>query len=100
MDASAANIQTAIKHSSGDSSLSTLAYRHGTAGTVPTTRCAFIPKSETLMRVMDPEGLAAEGKQFDVVSSLEVIEHVNNPELFINSLSSLVKVPSYLALHS
>lgn len=68
VDASAANIQTAIKHSSGDSSLSTLAYRHGTA-----------------------EGLAAEGQQFDVVSSLEVIEHVNNPELFINSLSGLVK---------
>jgi 2-polyprenyl-3-methyl-5-hydroxy-6-metoxy-1,4-benzoquinol methylase len=43
---------------------------------------------------MDTEGLAAEGQQFDVVSSLEVIEHVNNPELFINSLSSLVKVPS------
>ena len=52
------------------------------------------------MRVMATEGLAAEGQQFDVVSSLEVIEHVNNPELFINSLSSLVKVPSHLALHS
>ena len=52
------------------------------------------------MRVMDTEGLAAEEQQFDVVSSLEVIEHVNNPELFINSLSSLVKVPSHLALHS
>lgn len=49
---------------------------------------------------MSTEGLAAEGQQFDVVSSLEVIEHVNNPELFINSLSGLVKVPSHLALHS
>lgn len=37
------------------------------------------------------EDLAADGKKFDVVLALEVIEHVDNPALFVELCSQLVK---------
>jgi len=38
-----------------------------------------------------PENLAAEGKRFDVVLNMEVIEHVADPELFMAASSSVLK---------
>jgi len=38
-----------------------------------------------------PEQLAAEGKRFDVVLNMEVIEHVADPELFMAASSSVLK---------
>jgi len=38
-----------------------------------------------------PEELAAEGKRFDVVLNMEVIEHVSDPELFMAASSSVLK---------
>lgn len=52
------------------------------------------------MRVNPTEALAAEGQLFDVVCSLEVIEHVNNPELFLDSLCSIIKVPRMRNSHA
>lgn len=37
------------------------------------------------------ENLVAEGRKFDVVMALEVIEHVDNPDLFVKLCSQLVK---------
>lgn len=37
-------------------------------------------------------------QQFDIVSAMEVIEHVNNPSYFIEDIASLVKPNGYLLL--
>ena len=42
-------------------------------------------------RAMTVEALAAEGRQFDVVSAMEVIEHAADPRAFIAAAASLVK---------
>ena len=39
------------------------------------------------------EDLVTEGKQFDVVCAMEVIEHVEDPRGFLDCLSDLTKVP-------
>ena len=44
------------------------------------------------------EALASEGQKFDVVISYEVIEHVANPEAFVQALTSLVKPQGHLFL--
>jgi len=38
-----------------------------------------------------PEDLAREGKRFDVVLNMEVIEHVADPQLFMDASSSVLK---------
>ena len=80
VDASASNIGIATTHAAKDPALSrehslggpNLSYRHATA-----------------------EQLVTEGKQFDVVCAMEVIEHVNGPADFLRSLDQLVKVKSF-----
>ena len=42
-------------------------------------------------RCMTAEGLAANGEQFDVVLALEIIEHVADVPLFLESVAKLVK---------
>lgn len=42
------------------------------------------------------EDLVTEGKQFDVVCAMEVIEHVDDPRGFLDCLSDLTKVRSRL----
>ena len=70
VDASESNIKMATLHSASDPRLSSnLSYRHATA-----------------------EDLVAEKSQFDVVCSLEVLEHVANPADFLKSCADLVKV--------
>jgi len=73
IDASEANIGIASTHAAGDPqfarSAKSLKYLHTTA-----------------------EALLAEGKQYDVVCSLEVIEHVSMPSEFLHACAQLVKV--------
>lgn len=38
-----------------------------------------------------PEDLAAEGKQFDIVLNMEVVEHVADMDLFLNATAQLMK---------
>ncbi|HEY9078790.1 bifunctional 2-polyprenyl-6-hydroxyphenol methylase/3-demethylubiquinol 3-O-methyltransferase UbiG [Magnetovibrio sp.] len=45
-----------------------------------------------------PEDLAAEGKRFDVVLNMEVIEHVADPELFMAASSALLKDDGVMVL--
>ncbi|KAG2075695.1 ubiquinone biosynthesis O-methyltransferase [Suillus decipiens] len=75
IDASESNIGIASTHASGDSQLSSLEYRHTSA-----------------------EQLAKEPKRFDVVCSMEVIEHVDNPVAFLSACAQLVKPGGHLFL--
>lgn len=45
-----------------------------------------------------PEDLAREGKRFDVVLNMEVIEHVSDPELFMAASSSVLKENGVMVL--
>jgi len=77
IDASSANIKIAAAHASRDPFLSPrtpefgppLEYRHTTS-----------------------DNLIEEGNTFDVVTSMEVVEHVDNPADFVRSCADLVKV--------
>ena len=45
-----------------------------------------------------PEDLAAEGRKFDLVLNMEVIEHVADPELFMAASTSVLKDNGCMAL--
>ncbi|KAN0109640.1 ubiquinone biosynthesis O-methyltransferase [Russula decolorans] len=85
IDASAENIGIATRHAAADpsfardaasaSTLGTLAFRHATA-----------------------ETLVQEPKRFDIVCSMEVVEHVDNPAGFLRSCAELVKPGGHLFL--
>ncbi|KAI0258711.1 3-demethylubiquinone-9 3-methyltransferase [Gloeopeniophorella convolvens] len=75
IDASAENIGVASSHASADPALLNLTFRHTSA--------------ETLVK---------EQKRFDVVCSMEVIEHVDNPAAFLRSCAELVKPGGHLFL--
>lgn len=79
IDASESNIGIASAHASGDPQLSSsgnsLEYRHTSA-----------------------EQLVKEPKRFDVVCSMEVIEHVDNPMAFLSACAQLVKPGGHLFL--
>ncbi|KDQ19412.1 hypothetical protein BOTBODRAFT_102384 [Botryobasidium botryosum FD-172 SS1] len=79
IDASESNINIASLHSSADPHLaSTLAYR-----------CIA---AEDLLAGDSPK------KQYDVVCSMEVLEHVDNPSAFLRTLGELVKPGGHLFL--
>ncbi|KAF8892296.1 S-adenosyl-L-methionine-dependent methyltransferase [Infundibulicybe gibba] len=75
IDASKSNIAIAKHHAAADPKLSKLTYLHGTA-----------------------ESLLTEPKRFDVVCSMEVIEHVDNPTMFLNTCADLLKPGGHLFL--
>ncbi|KAA1470278.1 ubiquinone biosynthesis O-methyltransferase [Dentipellis sp. KUC8613] len=79
VDASAANIAIASLHAAQDPLLAPdagrLAYRHASA-----------------------EELVREQRRFDVVCSMEVLEHVDNPAAFLASCAELVKPGGHLFL--
>jgi len=69
VDAAESNIGIATAHALADPGLSSLTYKHGAV-----------------------ENLLEEPKQYDVVCSMEVLEHVDSPKQFISTLCQLVKV--------
>ncbi|KIL69239.1 hypothetical protein M378DRAFT_98583 [Amanita muscaria Koide BX008] len=76
IDASRSNIAIAQSHASADPKLSsTLSYLHSPA-----------------------EPLLSEPKRYDVVCSMEVIEHVNDPAKFLETCAELVKPGGHLFL--
>ncbi|EIW79365.1 ubiquinone biosynthesis O-methyltransferase [Coniophora puteana RWD-64-598 SS2] len=76
IDASEANVRIASLHAAADPALRTsLAYRHTPA-----------------------ETLAAEGRTFDAVCAMEVLEHVDDPAGFLATCASLVKPGGHLFL--
>ncbi len=75
IDASESNIRIAQQHKGNDSDLSTLQYEHMTA-----------------------ESLLERGELFDLVCSVEVVEHVENPRKFVETLCNLVKPGGSLVL--
>jgi 2-polyprenyl-6-hydroxyphenyl methylase/3-demethylubiquinone-9 3-methyltransferase len=76
VDASEENIGVASSHASADPSLaSNLVFRHGAV-----------------------EELVNEPRRFDVVCSMEVVEHVDNPSAFLRSCAELVKPGGHLFL--
>lgn len=74
IDAGEKNIQVATLHA--EQSGIAIDYQHSTA-----------------------EAFAEQGQQFDVVTALEIIEHVANPQLFVQSVMQLVK-PGGMAFFS
>lgn len=75
VDVAAANVAMARAHAAGDPTLRALKYRHATA-----------------------EALVAAGRQFDVVTSVEVIEHVSDPAVFAAVCAQLVRPGGLLIL--
>ena len=76
IDASQSNIAIAQTHASADPKLaSTLSYLHAPA-----------------------ESILSEPKRYDVVCSMEVIEHVDNPVTFLETCAELVKVGAVYSL--
>ncbi|KAI9458394.1 3-demethylubiquinone-9 3-methyltransferase [Lactarius psammicola] len=76
VDASAQNIHIASRHAAADPHLAdTLAFRHTSV-----------------------EELVREPRRFDVVCSMEVVEHVDNPAAFLRSCAELVKPGGHLFL--
>jgi 2-polyprenyl-6-hydroxyphenyl methylase/3-demethylubiquinone-9 3-methyltransferase len=69
IDASESNITIAKLHASADPKLSQLSYVHTPA-----------------------ESLLASPKRYDVVCSMEVLEHVDNPASFLSTCAELLKV--------
>jgi len=75
VDASESNIAIARLHASADPKLSQLSYLHGTAGS-----------------------LLHSPKRYDVVCSMEVLEHVDNPASFLFECAELLKPGGHLFL--
>ncbi|ESK96497.1 3-demethylubiquinone-9 3-methyltransferase [Moniliophthora roreri MCA 2997] len=76
IDASQSNIEIAKHHASLDSRLRTnLAYKHTSA-----------------------EALLNESKRYDIVCSMEVLEHVDNPMIFLSTCADLLKPSGHLFL--
>ncbi|TFK73752.1 ubiquinone biosynthesis O-methyltransferase [Pluteus cervinus] len=76
IDASESNISIASHHASHDPKLSrSLEYQHTTS-----------------------ESLLDHPKRYDIVCSMEVLEHVNNPALFLDTCAQLVKPGGHLFL--
>lgn len=89
IDAAGQNINVAKTHASLDPALGVAAL--ATTETSSTTNSAKSKHSLTY-RHCAAEDLVTEGKQFDVVCAMEVIEHVDDPRGFLDCLSDLTKV--------
>ena len=78
IDASSSNIKIASAHASEDPFL--------------TPRSSAVEPPPLEYRHTTSDTLIEEGKTFDVVTSMEVVEHVDNPADFLRSCAALVKV--------
>lgn len=91
IDASPENIKIATLHASQDPFL---------APTLnPSPAHPLSPNTSTLTyRQIPAEDLEREGKTFDLVCSMEVLEHVESPGEFLKSLGRMVKPGGHLCL--
>lgn len=84
VDASAENIRVAKVHAARDPSLH---MRDDAAADVPAS-LAYLPTSA--------ETLRDEGRTFDIVTAMEVVEHVHKPADFLQCLADLLKPGGHL----
>lgn len=102
LDASYNNVEIANRHKelvfNGTPHFDRLSYIHSTAGTLSIT-CAFLLFIEKLAfeLIVDQNKV---DELFDLVVSFEVVEHVADVPMFINSLSRLTKPGGALMLSS
>ncbi|GAA5824291.1 hypothetical protein JCM11251_001599 [Rhodosporidiobolus azoricus] len=97
IDASSSNITVAQTHASLDPSL------HVLNSAIPSPFASSAPASTTPRNSLEyrhcaAEDLVKEGKQFDVVCAMEVIEHVEDPRGFLDCLGELLKPGGVLLL--
>ncbi|EGN96791.1 hypothetical protein SERLA73DRAFT_184951 [Serpula lacrymans var. lacrymans S7.3] len=86
IDASESNIGIASLHSAADPQLS------------PSPPGSRSPSGSLSYRNIAAEGLLQEPRRFDVVCSMEVLEHVDNPATFLSTCAELVKPGGHLFL--
>ncbi|CCM01818.1 uncharacterized protein FIBRA_03886 [Fibroporia radiculosa] len=91
IDASSSNVAIATHHASADPSLNLSSHSpaHKSSRTSPGMLSYAHTSAEDLLAAQGP-------KQFDVVCAMEVIEHVDNPRLFLNDCAQLVKPGGHL----
>ncbi|EPT01057.1 hypothetical protein FOMPIDRAFT_1121129 [Fomitopsis schrenkii] len=89
IDASASNVSIASLHASSDPSLNFAA-----SSSSPTSKRALTYEHTSAEDVLTARG----PKQFDVVTSMEVLEHVDNPRAFLRTCAELVKPGGHLFL--
>lgn len=95
IDASPVNISVAQTHAALDPAFSVPSSPFNSPSITETSRIA--QRNSLEYRHCAAEDLVKEGKQFDVVCAMEVIEHVEDPKGFLNCLGDLIKVrPSTL----
>lgn len=92
IDASASNIAIAQLHAAQDPALSS------TSTPGEPSAGAAIGRASLEYRNVAAEELVKEDKRFDVVCSMEVLEHVDNPADFLVSCAELVKPGGHLFL--
>lgn len=90
IDASASNITTAQTHASLDPSLNLV--NSPLPSSSPSASPSSRPTNSLEYRHCAAEHLVKEGKQFDVVCAMEVVEHVEDPRGFLECLMQLTKV--------
>ena len=92
IDASAPNIAIATQHASLDP---TFSLSSSAAVSGPASSASLVYRSETAEQLL---ASTVPPPQFDVVCSLEVVEHVANPQQFIHTLTALVRPGGLLFL--
>lgn len=93
IDASPANITVAQTHASLDPSFHVPSSPIPSRATTTSSTTSGSGENALEYRHCAAEDLVREGKQFDVVCSMEVIEHVEDPRGFLDCLGQLTKVP-------
>ncbi|KAJ3497740.1 hypothetical protein NLJ89_g10306 [Agrocybe chaxingu] len=88
LDASASNIAIASLHAAADPRLSRSPDASSSSGW--STKLSYLSTSA--------ESLLSQTKRYDVVCSMEVLEHVDNPSAFLSSCAELVKPGGHLFL--
>ncbi|GAA5875554.1 hypothetical protein JCM1840_003259 [Sporobolomyces johnsonii] len=94
IDASSSNISVAQTHASRDPSFNLV---NSSIPPLPSSRQPA-KRNPLEYRHCAAEDLVREGKQFDVVCAMEVIEHVEDPRGFLDCLSQLTKPGGFLLL--